>query len=164
MSDRSERTRRGFTLIELLIVLGMMGILFSVSMSRTSRMISSYRVNSAAQAMADELHAAFALVGRNRKPLVLSFDKTKMQLRLVSRSGADTFRLRAFGPSSEYRLKAADVSVYPVNYPTTLEIYPPGLASDSLSIIISKNGSARRVRMLRGGLVQVCKTGANNKC
>jgi len=164
MSYRSARPRRGFTLIELLIVLGMMGILISVSMSRTSRMISSYRVNSASQAIADELHAAFALVGRNRKPLVLSIDKTKMQLRLVSRTGKDTFRLRAFGPTSEYRLSAADITVYPTTTPTTLEIYPPGLASDSLSIIIKKNGSARRIRMLRGGLVQVCKTGANNKC
>jgi len=164
MSDRSERTRRGFTLIELLIVLGMMGILFSVSMSRTSRMISSYRVNSAAQAMADELHAAFALVGRNRKPLVLSIDTTKMQLRLVNRAGTDTFRLRAFGPSSEYRLSKGDFKVYPTTTPTTLEIYPPGLASDSLSVIIKKNGSARRVRMLRGGLVQICNTGVNTTC
>jgi prepilin-type N-terminal cleavage/methylation domain-containing protein len=164
MSYQSARTRRGFTMIELLIVLGMMGILITVSMGRTSRMITSYRVNSAAQAMASELHTAFAIVGRNRKPLILSFDKTKLQLRLVNRAGTDTFRLRAFGPTSEYRLKSADVSVVPVAYPVTLEIYPPGLASDSLSVIISTNGTARRVRMLRGGLVQICKTGAPNKC
>jgi prepilin-type N-terminal cleavage/methylation domain-containing protein len=164
MSYQTARTRRGFTMIELLIVLGMMGILITVSMGRTSRMVTAYRVNSAAQALAGELHTAFAIVGRNRKPLILSFDKTKMQLRLVNRAGTDTFRLRAFGPTSEYRLKAADVSVVPSAYPVTLEIYPPGLASDSLSVIISTNGTARRVRMLRGGLVQICKTGAPNKC
>jgi prepilin-type N-terminal cleavage/methylation domain-containing protein len=164
MSYQSARTRRGFTMVELLIVLGMMGILISVAMGRTSRMITAYRVNNAAQALASELHTAFAIVGRNRKPLILSFDKTKMQLRLVNRAGTDTFRLRAFGPTSEYRLKSSDVSVVPNAYPVTLEIFPPGLASDSLSIIISKNGTARRVRMLRGGLVQICRTGANNKC
>lgn len=164
MNRHSARIRRGFTLIELLIVLGMIGVLVTVSMGRASRMITSWRVNRAAQAFSGELHAAFALVGRNRKPLILSLDKTKMQLRLVNRAGTDTFRLRAFGPSSEYRLKASDVTVYPATYPVTLEIFPPGLASDSLSVIISKDGSARRIRMLRGGLVQICNTGANNKC
>ena len=164
MIYHSAHNRRGFTMIELLIVLGMMGILITVSMGRTSRMITSWRVDKAAQAIAGELHTAFALVGRNRKPLILSFDTANMQLRLVNRSGKDTFRLRALGPSTEYKLKGGNVAFYPSAYPKTLEIYPPGLASDSLSIIISAGGTARRIRMLRGGLVQVCKTGATNKC
>jgi prepilin-type N-terminal cleavage/methylation domain-containing protein len=164
MSYQSASTRRGFTMIELLIVLGMIGIMVTMSTGRTSKMITSWRVNRAAEAIGNELQAGFALVGRNRKPLVLQVDKTTMQLRLVSRSGADTFRLRALGPTSEYRLQSADLTVYPTTTPTTLEIYPPGLASDSLSIIISKNGTARRIRMLRGGLVQICRTGDPKKC
>lgn len=164
MSYQSARTRRGFTLIELLIVIAMIGVMVTLSTGRTSKMITSWRVNRAAEAIGNELQAAFALVGRNRKPLVLQMDKTKMQLRLVSRAGTDTFRLRALGPTSEYRLQSADLTVYPTTTPTTLEIYPPGLASDSLSIIISKNGAARRIRMLRGGLVQICRTGDPKKC
>lgn len=164
MSYQSVRTRRGFTLIELLIVIAMIGVMVTLSTGRTSRMITSWRVNRAAEAIGGELQAAFALVGRNRKPLILQIDKTKMQLRLVSRAGTDTFRLRALGPTSEYRLQSADLTVYPATTPTTLEIYPPGLASDSLSIIISRNGAARRIRMLRGGLVQICRTGDPKKC
>jgi len=164
MSYTSIRTRRGFTMIELLIVMSLMAVIVTLSMGRTTRMVTSWRVNRAAQAIANELQAAFALVGRNRKPLVLSVDKTKMQLRLVSRSGTDTFRLRALGISSAYKLKSADLTVYPATTPTTLEIYPPGLASDSLSITINKDGVKRRIRMLRGGLVQICRTGANTTC
>ncbi len=164
MSYQSARTRRGFTLIELLIVIAMIGVMVTLSTGRTSKMITSWRVTRAAEAIGNELQAAFALVGRNRKPLVLQVDKTKMQLRLVSRSGADTFRLRALGPTSEYRLQSADLTVYPATTPTTLEIYPPGLASDSLSIIISRNGAARRIRMLRGGLAQTCRTRDPKKC
>ena len=151
-------------MIELLIVLGMIGVLVTLSMGRTTSMITSWRVNRAAEAVGNELQAAFALVGRNRKPLVLSVDKTKMQLRLVSRSGSDTFRLRALGSTSEYRLDSTNLTVYPATTPTTLEIYPPGLASDSLSIIIKKGTAARRIRMLRGGLVQICRTGDPAKC
>jgi prepilin-type N-terminal cleavage/methylation domain-containing protein len=164
MSNQSARNRRGFTMIELLIVMGIIGIVVTMSMGRTSRMITAWRVNSAAQAMQNDLQSAFALVGRNRKPLVVSIDKAKMQLRLVSRSGTDTFRLRAFGASSTYRLQGSNLTVYPTTTPTTLEIYPPGLASDSLSILIKKDGVARRIRMLRGGLVQICKTGVTTSC
>lgn len=164
MSYQSVRNRRGFTMIELLIVMSMIGIVVTMSMGRTSRMIDGWRVNSASQAIQNDLQSAFALVGRNRKPLVLSIDTAKMQLRLMSRSGADTFRLRALGASSTYKLAASNLKVYPATIPTTLEIYPPGLASDSLSIIISKGGASRRVRMLRGGLVQICKTGVNTTC
>ena len=164
MSNHPERNRRGFTMIELLIVMGIIGIVVTMSMGRTSRMITAWRVNAAAQAIQNDLQSAFALVGRNRQPVVVSIDKTKMQLRLMSRSGADTFRLRALGSSSEYKLEAGNLTVYPTTTPTTLEIYPPGLASDSLSILIKRSGQARRVRMLRGGLVQICKTGVTTSC
>jgi prepilin-type N-terminal cleavage/methylation domain-containing protein len=164
MSNQPARYRRGFTMIELLIVMGVIGIIVTLSVGRMSRQVTAWRVNAAAQAMQNDLQSAFALVGRNRKPLVVSIDKTKMQMRLMSRSGTDTFRLRAYGASSTYRLEAGNLTVYPTTTPTTLEIYPPGLASDSLSILIKKNGIARRVRMLRGGLVQICKTGVTTKC
>ena len=164
MSNQPARYRRGFTMIELLIVMGIAGIIVTLAMGRTTRMINAWRVNAAAQAIQNDLQSAFALVGRNRKPLVVSIDKTKMQLRLMSRSGADTFRLRALGGSSTYKLEASNVTVYPTTTPTTLEIYPPGLASDSLSILIKKDGVARRIRMLRGGLVQICNTGVNTTC
>ncbi len=164
MSYQTARSRRGFTMIELLIVMGIIGIVVTMSMGRMSRQITAWRVNSAAQAIQNDLQSAFALVGRNRKPLVVSIDKSKMQLRLVSRSSADTFRLRALGASSTYRLDSTNVTVYPVTTPTTIEIYPPGLASDSVSILIKKDGAARRIRMLRGGLVQICKTGVTTTC
>ena len=164
MSYQSARTRRGFTMIELLIVMGIIGIIASLSAGRMSRQITAWRVNAAAQAIQNDLQSAFAIVGRNRKPLVVSIDKTKMQLRLVNRSGVDTFRLRALGASSTYKLEASNVTVYPTTTPTTLEIYPPGLASDSLSILIQKDGAARRIRMLRGGLVQICNTGVTTTC
>lgn len=137
-------------MLELLVVMGIMGVLAMMSIGKTSRMITGWRVTRAAQAMKQELGTAFALVGRNRKPLTITFDRTKMELRLSDRAGT-IYRKRAFGPYSEYKLNASDLTLSR----STLEIYPPGLAADSLSITITRPGTTKRVRMLRGGLVQI---------
>lgn len=168
-----EGVRRGFTIIELLIVIAMVAVLAGVSMGRTSKMVTGWRVNRAAQAMQEEIQAAFALVGRNRKPIILEFRTDSMNLVMRGRPDPthhDTvvvYRRRNFGKDSEYKLAAGDLtfSTPTANLPSArIEIYPPGLAADSLSILIVKQGNNRRVRMMRGGLVQVCTTGATNKC
>lgn len=157
---RPARERRpGFTILELLIVISMVGLLAMVSMGRTSRLVTSWRVTRAAQAFSEELQTGFALVGRNRKPLTMTLDMTKLELRFSDRAGV-IYRRRSFGPGSEYKLSASNITASR----TTLEIYPPGLAADSLSVMITQPGTSRRVRMLRGGLVQICSTGATNTC
>jgi prepilin-type N-terminal cleavage/methylation domain-containing protein len=151
--------RRGFTILELIIVLSMMAILASVSLGRTSRMITGWRVTRAAQAYGEELQSAFAIVGRNRKPVTVTFDTAQMEVRLADRAGV-IYRRRNFGSSSSYRLDSKDLKLSRLS----VEIYPPGLAADSLVVEISRTGSTRRVRMLRGGLVQICATLAPNPC
>jgi prepilin-type N-terminal cleavage/methylation domain-containing protein len=164
-SIRPNRTRRrGFTLLELIVVITVMGILTAMSIGKSSRILTGWRVNRAAQAYSEELQQGFAIVGRNRKPVIMSFNTDSMTFYIRSRPDAagtvTTFRRRHFGKDSEYKLKVADLTFNRLS----LEVYPPGLAADSLSIVISKQGAARRIRMLRGGLVQICVTGATNLC
>lgn len=147
--------QRGFTLLELLIVVVMIGLICLMAFGRTSSMMTQWRVSRAAQAYGEELQSAFALVGRNRKPLMITLDKTTMELRLSDRNGV-TYRRRNIGPTSAYKLDAADVSASRL----TVEVFPPGLAADSMSVVISRHGQFRRIRMLRGGLVQICSNPA----
>jgi Tfp pilus assembly protein FimT len=147
------------TLLELVVVVTVMGILAAMSLGRTGGLISSYRLTRAAQAFAAELQSGYAIVGRNRKPVSFVWDATLMELRIVDRNN-NPFRRRNFGATSEFKLTSANVTTTR----TTLEVYPPGLAADSLSVVFAKDGISRRVRMLRGGLVQVCPSGATNKC
>jgi Tfp pilus assembly protein FimT len=146
-------------MLELVVVVTIMGLAAMMSLGRTTGLISSYRLTRASQAFAAELQSGYAIVGRNRKPVSFVWDATLMELRIVDRNNKP-FRRRNFGATSEFKLTSANVT------PTrnTLEVYPPGLAADSLSVVFSKDGSARRVRMLRGGLVQVCASGATNSC
>lgn len=167
MHRDTARTRRGFTILELLIVIVMVSLLAAVSLGRTGRILASWRVNRAAQAMSEELQKGFALVGRNRKPVIIRFDKRTMVLSIRARTDT-VYTRRSFGKESEYSLDSMDVrlaagdDVKPVTL--NLEVYPPGLAADSLSIVIRKPGAFRRVRMLRGGLVQICTSEDATKC
>jgi prepilin-type N-terminal cleavage/methylation domain-containing protein len=148
--------RRGFSLIELLIVISMIGLISMMAFGRTSAMMTQWRVTRAAQAYGEELQSAFAIVGRDRKPIRITLDRTNMELRLTDRAGTVIYRRRSLGPGSAYKLDSADIT------PTTrtLEVFPPGLAADSLSVVISRQGKFRRIRMLRGGLVQICSNPA----
>ena len=155
MRQRPRALRRGFSLLELLIVIVIVGLIAAISMGRISTMMTGWRVSRAAQAYSEELQSAFALVGRNRKPLTITLDVTNMELRISDRNNV-VYRRRNIGPTSAYKLTAADVSASRLS----VEIYPPGLAADSMSVVIKRNGSFRRIRMLRGGLVQVCSNPA----
>ncbi len=155
------RRRRGFSMIELLVVISMIGILSMFAFARTSSMMTQWRVARAAQAYAEEIQSAFAIVGRNRKPITITLDKVNMELRMTDRAGI-VYRRRNFGWTSAYKLDSADVKLSKL----TVEVYPPGLAADSVSVEISRQGKYRRVRMLRGGLVQICsnKSALNAVC
>lgn len=167
---RTTSVRRGFTILELLIVVTMIGALAAISLGKTGQIMTGWRITRAAQAMSEEMQVAFALVGRNRKPVVIEFKTDSMNLVIRSRpdvSGNTTiFRRRNFGRDSEYHLKATDLTFSkPVTSNTvSLEVYPPGLAADSLSVTIARQNSVKRVRLLRGGLVQICTTGDASVC
>jgi prepilin-type N-terminal cleavage/methylation domain-containing protein len=155
MQTHPSLRRRGFSMIELMIVISMIGLISVMAFGRTASMITGWRVARAAQAFGEELQSAFALVGRNRKPVTISFNTTTMEMQLVDRAGV-IYRRRSFGKASAYQLEAGNIAASSF----TVEVFPPGLAADSLSFTITRQGSFRRVRMLRGGLVQICSNPA----
>jgi prepilin-type N-terminal cleavage/methylation domain-containing protein len=156
MQTPSFRSRRAFSMLELLVVISMIGVISMMAFGRTTSMLAGWRVSRAAQAYGEELQSAFAIVGRDRKPVRIVFNDTTMELKITNRAGTVTYRRRSFGPQTEYKLDSANVTPSVLK----LEVFPPGLAADSLSVVFSRNGKFRRVRMLRGGLVQICSNPA----
>jgi hypothetical protein len=154
-------------------VITMIGILATMSLGRSTKILTGWRLTRAAQAFAAELQQGFAIVGRSRKPVVFEFRADSMNLTIKSRPDAITgkptvYRRRNFGPGSEFKLSSGDF-VFNNNTNTnatsvTLEVYPPGLAADSLSVVISRAGQGRRLRLLRGGLAQVCTSLNSTTC
>jgi prepilin-type N-terminal cleavage/methylation domain-containing protein len=143
--------RAGFSLIELLTVFVIAGILGMMSIGRISKQISQTKVQRAAQSLSNDLQAAFAIAARNRAPVRLVWDASRMKFSVTNRAQTVTFRSVTFGAAAGYNLRASQVTVYPT---VPVEIFPNGLATDSLSFSINANGFSKRIRMTRAGLVQ----------
>jgi prepilin-type N-terminal cleavage/methylation domain-containing protein len=158
MQTHLSSRRRGFTILELLVTITLIGVISLMAFGRTSAMMTQWRVGRAAQAYAEELQSAFAIVGRDRKPvrIVLAITNTstlkKVELQITNRDQTVIYRKRSLGPASAYKLDPTDISASS----TDLLIFPPGLAADTLTVTFRRQGKFRRVRLLRGGLVQVC--------
>lgn len=145
------RARSGFSLIEMMVVFVIAGILIGLSAGRISAYVTQQRVVMAAAAMQNDLQQAFAIAGRNRQPIRIVMDTAQMTLSITDRSEKVVFRRVTFG--SQYTLNSGNVSYYPADEP--YEIYPNGLASDTMSITLSAKGYARNIKVSRAGMVQV---------
>lgn len=151
MRQTTSRLRHGFTMIEILIVLSVMAVISSISVVGFTRIINQVRLDRAAKTLSYDLQMAFAIVGRNRQPVRIKWDSTKVQFAITDRANSTLFRTRPMGPDTPYKLQASN---FTVSRPM-VEIYPPGLAADSLNIHIVNGSQMRTISMSRGGLVRM---------
>src|SRR4051812_41852016 len=148
------RARPGFSLMEMLIVVILIGIVMSVAGVRVSATMTQQRVIRAAGTIQTQMELAYALAGRNRVPIALTFSTSasSILLRTTSRDGATEF-----GRIDFKQLGLVNGNVTASSNGVT--VFPNGLASDTLSIqvLVTKGGitNKRRVRMSRAGMVKV---------
>lgn len=142
--------RSGFTLLELMLVVVVLGVVSAVSAGRIHDLIIQQRIAGASTAVQNGLEAAFALAGRNRQPVRISWSPATMQLGVTDRAGVVFYRRVGLGPDA-YGLRSGDVAFSR----SPLEVYPNGLANDTLKIVLSGSGTAKTIRMTRAGLVRI---------
>lgn len=141
--------RRGFSMIELLILIVMVGVVGGMSTGKFHSIIVQQRVLRAAAVVRTDVEAAFALASRNRRPIRVSWDATNLQLVVTDRAGALFFRRAGLG-QDPYSLPPGSVTFSR----SALEVYPNGLANDTLLITLSANGVTKKVWISRAGMVQ----------
>jgi prepilin-type N-terminal cleavage/methylation domain-containing protein len=142
--------RRGFTLIELLATITLAGLILGISMSRISAISSHQRVGRAVASMQSYVQAAFSLAVRNGHPVRLTWKPDLVEFQITNRAGDTTYRTIQFG-TDPYGFTASNVTVST----SPLEIFPNGLASDTLRVSITADGSTRALRVSRAGLAQI---------
>lgn len=147
---RRSHLRPGFTLVETLVTLTIVGLAIGLSIPGLTKMATQARVQRAAQTLQGEVQQAFAIAGRNRVPVKLTWSSSALQLRVTNLAGTTVFRRRGVGQGGGFGLSASDVTVIPA----TLTVFPSGLASDTLVIAVKKSGFSRTVRVSRSGMVR----------
>lgn len=144
--------RRGVTLLELMVVVSIMGVVGAMSAGRIRELMIQQRVGRAASVVQNDLEAAFTTAGRNRRPVRIVWDAGTRQLQLTDRNGTRVYRRTTLG-NDPYGLPAGAVTVSQ----SPVEVFPTGLASDTLVVTFSVGKTTKKIRMSRAGLVQIVK-------
>jgi type II secretory pathway pseudopilin PulG len=137
-------------MIEIVVVLVIVGITSAMSAGRIHELIIQQRIARAATAVQNSLEAAFAIAGRNRHPVRIAWDSVAKQLGVTDRAGTTAYRHTGLGPDP-YGLSANSVSFSR----SPVEVYPNGLANDTLTITLTAPNLIKRIHMTRSGLVQI---------
>ncbi len=135
-----------------MMVIVVAGLTLAIGVTGMASAQNRIRVDRAIAALSDDFQSAFALVGRDRKPVRIIYDASRVRFVLTDRGGVNKFRIRSLGMDTEYKLKASGIVVSD----TTFEIYPPGLAQSALSVTITNgNATPRTIAISRTGLVSI---------
>jgi type II secretory pathway pseudopilin PulG len=135
-------------------VITILGVLTAISAGKITGIMTQQRVARAATAVQGDIETAFAIAGRNRRPVRMVWNASTMQFQVTDRAGTTAYRTTTLS-SDAYGLVAGDVTVSA----SPIEVYPNGLAADTLRITISitRGGTtwSRRVHASLAGLVVV---------
>jgi prepilin-type N-terminal cleavage/methylation domain-containing protein len=143
-------TAGGFSIVELLVVVTVIGIAAGFSIPKINRMQNESKVQRAVRALQQDVQQAYAIAGRNRSPVRLTWHSASMQLQLTNIGGTAVYRRTGLGQGS-YGFSSSEVAVVP----NSLVIFPTGLAGDSLVITITRNSYSKRVRVSKSGMVRL---------
>jgi len=144
------RTRAGFSIMEALIVLIILAIVGTMALPGIGRAMTNNRADRAAQAVANEVEAAFSLSSRARKPVRLVVDTVLKRIAIIERTSTDTLQQRFFSlTESEYGLTRL------LPNPAVITVFPNGLASSSFVIGAWANDARRVITVTRTGQIRV---------
>ena len=87
-------------MIEMMAALVIVGITSAMSAGRIHDLIIQERIARAATAVQNDLEAAFAIAGRNRRPIRIVWSAANMQLDVTDRAGTTAYRHTGLGPDA----------------------------------------------------------------
>jgi prepilin-type N-terminal cleavage/methylation domain-containing protein len=145
--------RTGYTMIEMVTTLVVAGIVMSVGIVALAPAVEHAKVRSAANVIAGDLQYAQALAVRERRPIAVMVDSTRMELVIRDRDRVDdVFRTRSLGASSDFTLDRM------VATGTSVQLFPNGVAGSTITLTVGLRGFQRRVRLTRAGQIRIIQT------
>lgn len=150
------RIRAGFTFIEILTVFVIVGVSMMIATRSVGDAIRRDRVVKTAVVLGADIEQAFAIAGRQRRPIRIVIDSIDRTFSVTDRAN----------PALKYRVRDLETSDLSVDFLSTstdtLDLMPSGFATDTLRLILGvsiRDGAThtQTIRMSRGGLVRIGK-------
>jgi prepilin-type N-terminal cleavage/methylation domain-containing protein len=142
------RRRSGFTMLEMLIVMIVMGILVKISVQKIERVIRHERVNRAAQVLVQDLQNGFAMAGRQRAPVRLTFTPSTKTYVFTDRASGTVLQTRVMSTGADYSLTSMETTA------TTVDILPNGIGSTAFTVKLWNGDYKREVVASTAGFVR----------
>jgi Tfp pilus assembly protein FimT len=136
-------------MLEMLLVCLICGLLVALAIPRFSRVMRHERVNRAAQVLVADLQNGFAMAGRQRAPVRLSFTAATKTYVFSDRATGTVFQTRIMDNRSEYALTAMAAT------PATVDVLPNGIGSTALSVTVGLGDYSRTVTASSAGFVRL---------
>ncbi len=141
----------GYTLIEMVIVIAIAGIVTSFGVVRLAPALEHANVRAAANVVAGDLQYAQILAVRYRKPIaVIVASSTKQYLIRDRADPSIVYRTRLLGPDTDFGLDELTFSPS-----SSVELFPNGLARETVVMTLGLNGFKRNVRLTRAGQIRI---------
>jgi Tfp pilus assembly protein FimT len=136
-------------MLEMLLVLIVLGLLVAISIPRMGSVIRHERVNRAAQVVVADLQNGFAMAGRQRAPVRLTFTATTKTYVFSDRATGTVFQTRVMDNRSEYALSTLSAS------PSSIDVLPNGIGSVSLTVTLAQGDYSRTITASSAGFVRL---------
>src|SRR5688572_17440383 len=142
-------SRAGFSLIELIMVLLLIGVGAGTVIPAVGRTLSRTRLQRAANVISTDLQLAHSTAARRRAPVRMTVDTVNRVIRIVDHASPTTVYVeRRYDNTSEYAVQRFMVT------PTSLVLFPNGLANDTIRFTLVGANETRLVRMSRAGQIR----------
>lgn len=146
---RQKPRRAAFTLLEMVAVMMIMGLLIAISVPKIARIMQHERVNHAAQIVVADLQNGFAMAGRQRAPVRLTFTPSTKTYVFTDRATGKVFQTRIMDNGSEFALSTLSSST------SSIDVLPNGIGSVSFTVTVAQGNYSRSVTASSAGFVRL---------
>jgi len=146
---RTARLRSGFSMLEMLIVMIVMALLVKIGVQKIERVVRHERVNRAAQVLVQDLQNGFAMAGRQRAPVRLTFTVGTKTYVFTDRASGTVLQTRVMSTGADYSLSSMATTS------TTVDILPNGIGSTAFTVTLTNGDYSRTVSASTAGFVRM---------
>jgi prepilin-type N-terminal cleavage/methylation domain-containing protein len=146
------RQRSGFSMLEMLIVMIIISILVTISVSKMATVIRHERVNRAAQVLVQDLQNGFAMAGRQRAPVRLTFTPSTKTYTFADRASGTVLQTRVMSTGADYSLTSMSSTA------TTVDILPNGIGSTAFRVTLANGDYSREIFASSAGFIRITPT------